>query len=127
MGDVAMAEALPRPLPGVAVADNLGDLVQGEQLRELGDHVLRGERRLAMAHRVDDEEVILLVSDREGRGRGAAARVYEGAVEDAVDRRPLLDARRDAGLQGLAGDEALHVGPELGEPLRRLPRRVGPT
>jgi hypothetical protein len=55
---------------GVAVGDDLGDPVQGEQLRELGDHVLRGD------------------------------------------------------LQGLAGDERLDVGAELGQP-RSRPLKLG--
>jgi hypothetical protein len=114
VGDAVLPEPLPRPLACVAVADDDGDLVRFQELGELLDDVLRGERRPPLADRVEDDQVALPVGDRQGERVGRpAGGIHEGVVVEVGNRRPLPDVPGDAGLEGLAGYSALDVGPKL--------------
>jgi hypothetical protein len=92
-----------------------------QQLAELGNDSLGGERRPYLAQRVEHHGLasVVDVPDRECHAVGrTAGRVDERRVADAGLRRALEYAMARTGLHRLGADEGLKIGAELGEVFR---------
>src|SRR5262245_10959972 len=103
-----LAEALARPLAGIAVADQRADEIALERASELGNHVPGREWRATLTYCVDDNHVLLTMAYRQGHAVGTAARrIDEAPVAHPRHRHPLAHPQRHARLYRFARDKAL--------------------
>src|SRR3954447_15646954 len=112
-----LAKEFTRKFTGVVVTHHLGNPIGLAKRDEVGNDLLGRERRHALTHAIDDNEIVAAVAvrDREREGiLAAAARIDEGTV-DSTGGRLLFAIIADAGLDHFQRDEALDVTSEFAQ------------
>jgi hypothetical protein len=91
--EAGLAPRVGNPLPGVIVAGHAADVVVAAQLGVFLSHLLGIELAGSAAHHIDDDDVALLMPDRDGVGvRTTAGRVDKSKIDDAIPRRQFQRA-----------------------------------